>query len=137
MWDAIVIGSGIGGLAAAAALAKRKRRVLVLEQHSVAGGLTQTFSRKEWTFAPGVHYIAGVGPHPGPEGQFGRLLAWLSDGALSFTACANPYDIIRLPGVRVRDRPPRECLPRSVAGTLPAAASSHRRLVRRPRSGTQ
>jgi phytoene dehydrogenase-like protein len=30
MWDVIVIGSGIGGLAAAAALAKRKQRVLVL-----------------------------------------------------------------------------------------------------------
>jgi all-trans-retinol 13,14-reductase len=98
MWDAIVIGSGIGGLAAAAALAKRKQRVLVLEQHRVAGGLTQTFRRQEWTFAPGVHYIAGVGPHAGPDGQFGRLLNWLSDGALSFSACANPYDIVHLPG---------------------------------------
>ncbi len=98
MWDAIVIGSGIGGLAAAAALAKRKRRVLVLEQHSVAGGLTQTFQRQDWSFAPGVHYIGGVGSHPGQEGQFGRLLAWLTDDALSFTSCANPYDIIHLPG---------------------------------------
>jgi all-trans-retinol 13,14-reductase len=98
MWDAIVVGSGIGGLAAAAALAKRKRRVLVLEQHSVAGGLTQTFRRQDWSFAPGVHYIGGVGPHSGQEGQFGRLLTWLTDGALSFTACANPYDIVHLPG---------------------------------------
>jgi all-trans-retinol 13,14-reductase len=98
MWDAIVIGSGIGGLAAAAALAKRGRRVLVLEQHSIAGGLTQTFRRQDWDFAPGVHYIGGVGPHRGQDGQFGRLLAWLTDGALSFTACANPYDIIHLPG---------------------------------------
>ncbi|HJV96313.1 MAG TPA: NAD(P)/FAD-dependent oxidoreductase, partial [Albitalea sp.] len=98
MWDAIVIGSGIGGLAAAAALAKRERRVLMLEQHSVAGGLTQTFQRQGWRFAPGVHYIGGVGPQPGPDGQFGRLLGWLSDGALRFEPCANPYDIVRLPG---------------------------------------
>jgi all-trans-retinol 13,14-reductase len=98
MWDTIVIGSGIGGLAAAAALAKRQRRVLVLEQHSVAGGLTQTFSRQDWTFATGVHYIGGVGPEPGPENQFGRLLSWLSDGALKFTPCVNPYDIVHLPG---------------------------------------
>ncbi|MBL8346645.1 MAG: NAD(P)/FAD-dependent oxidoreductase [Rubrivivax sp.] len=98
MWDAVVIGSGIGGLASAAALGKRGKRVLLLEQHSVAGGQTQTFRRQGWEFATGVHYVGGVGPHPGAEGQFGRLLAWLSDGALQFAPCANPYDIVRLPG---------------------------------------
>jgi len=98
MWDAIVIGSGIGGLAAASALAKRGQKVLVLEQHSVAGGLTQTFSRQGWTFATGLHYLSGVGPEPGAAGQLGRLLHWLSDGALQFADCGNPYDIVRLPG---------------------------------------
>src|SRR4029079_4292043 len=98
MWDAIVIGSGIGGLAAAAALARRSRRVLVLEQHGVPGGLTQTFRRQEWTFATGVHYIGEVAPDRGDRGQFGRLLGWLSGGALQFSPCANPYDIVHLPG---------------------------------------
>lgn len=98
MWDVIVIGSGIGGLAASAALGKRGKRVLVLEQHSVAGGQTQTFRRHGWEFATGVHYLGGVGPHAGGEGQFGRLLAWLTGGELHFTPCANPYDIVRLPG---------------------------------------
>ncbi len=98
MWDAIVIGSGIGGLAASAALGKRGKRVLLLEQHSVAGGQIQTFRRQGWEFATGVHYIGGVGPTPGSGGQFGRLLAWLSDDALRFSPCANPYDIVRLPG---------------------------------------
>jgi all-trans-retinol 13,14-reductase len=45
-----------------------------------------------------VHYIGGVGPQPGPDGQFGRLLHWLSGGALQFAECANPYDVVRLPG---------------------------------------
>jgi all-trans-retinol 13,14-reductase len=98
MWDAIVIGSGIGGLAAAAALGKRGRKVLVLEQHKVAGGQTQMFRRQDWVFATGVHYLGGVGPQAGEAGQFGRLLAWLSDDSLQFAACANPYDIVRLPG---------------------------------------
>lgn len=93
MWDALVLGSGIGGLTAAAALAHRGQRVLVLEQHSVAGGLTQTFTRGGWTFATGVHYIGGVGPQAGADGQFGRLLNWLSQGALQFAPGHNPYRI--------------------------------------------
>ncbi len=98
MWDAIVIGSGIGGLAAAAALGKRGWRVLMLEQHAAPGGLTQTFRRQDWSFATGVHYVGGVGDHPGANGQFGRLLGWLSDGELRFAPLVNPYDIVRLPG---------------------------------------
>lgn len=99
MWDAIIIGSGISGLSAATALSRRGRRVLVLEQHRVGGGLTQTFTRRDWSFATGVHYVSGVGPDPGPGGQFGRLLQWLTDGALRFADCGNPYDIVRLPGL--------------------------------------
>ena len=108
MWDTIVIGSGIGGLTAACALARRGQRVLVLEQHAVAGGMTQTFGRQGWTFATGVHYIGGVGGQPGAEGQFGRLLDWLGGGALRFASCGNPYDIVRLPGFEFGIEHPEE-----------------------------
>ncbi len=83
---------------AAAALGKRGKRVLVLEQHHMPGGQTQTFRRQDWVFPTGVHYLGGVGPHAGPEGQFGRLLSWLADGDLAFAPLANPYDIVQLPG---------------------------------------
>ena len=96
--DAVVIGSGVGGLTAAAALARSGRRVLVLEQHSQLGGLTQTFRRGDYTFAPGVHYIGGVGDAPGPEGQFGRMLRRFAGDGLRFSAVGSPYDIVRLPG---------------------------------------
>jgi all-trans-retinol 13,14-reductase len=97
-FDAIVAGSGIGGLTAAAALAKHGRRVLVLERHTQLGGLTQTFSRGPYRFAVGVHYIGGVGEVPGPGGEFGRLLAWLSEGRLQFAPIGSPFDVVRLPG---------------------------------------
>lgn len=108
MWDTIVIGSGIGGLVAAAALAKSGQRVLGLEQHQVPGGLTQTFSRQGWTFSTGVHYLGGVGPQAGPEGQFGRLLDWLSDGSLEFADGGNPYDVVRLPNFEFGIEHPEE-----------------------------
>ena len=97
-FDAIVIGSGIGGLTAAAALAKCGRRVLVLEQHTQLGGLTQTFKRNQYTFATGLHYIGGVGDALGADGQFGRMLKWLTGGRLEFASMGSPYDVIRLPG---------------------------------------
>lgn len=106
MWDTIVIGSGIGGMAAGAALARRGQRVLLLEQHRVPGGQTQTFRRGDWVFATGVHSLSGVGPQDGPEGQFRRLLAWLTGDALQFAPCANPYDIVRLPGFEFGIRHP-------------------------------
>ena len=39
-----LIGSGMGGLACAAALAKTGHKALVLEQHYVAGELTRRFT---------------------------------------------------------------------------------------------
>jgi len=94
LWDAIVIGSGVGGLACAAALTKAGRRVLVLEQHSVAGGLTQTFSRDGYTWDVGVHYLGQMGP----GGQARRVLDWLSDSAIEFASVGPVYDTVRFPG---------------------------------------
>ncbi len=64
-WDAIVIGSGLGGLTAAAYLCAAGKRTLVLESHYVAGGNSQVFRRKhkglEYEFDVGIHYIGECG----------------------------------------------------------------------------
>ncbi|KAF0687383.1 Aste57867_20866 [Aphanomyces stellatus] len=57
--DVIVIGSGMSGLTVASALAKEGKRVLVLEQHDVAGGNNHTFEEKGYEFDTGLHYIGG------------------------------------------------------------------------------
>src|SRR5512135_249099 len=44
-FDAVIIGSGLGGLSCAAAFARQGFRPLVLEKHDRAGGYATTFSR--------------------------------------------------------------------------------------------
>ena len=64
-YDAIVIGSGIGGLSVASLLAQAKKKVLLLEQHNVAGGCCHTFMSGGYEFATGIHYIGEM--HEGSE----------------------------------------------------------------------
>lgn len=64
-YDAIVIGSGSGGLTAALALARAGRRVAVFEQHSLAGGYSQSFEIQGFRFSPGIHYVGALGPGGG------------------------------------------------------------------------
>jgi phytoene dehydrogenase-like protein len=61
-WDAVVIGAGIGGMVCAGYLAASGRRVLVLEQHDVAGGNSHVFRRRRsYEFDVGVHYLGDCG----------------------------------------------------------------------------
>lgn len=46
-FDAVIIGSGLGGLSCAAAFANQGFKALVLEQHYIPGGYATTFKRRE------------------------------------------------------------------------------------------
>ncbi len=91
-WDAIVVGSGIGGLAAAATLSKLGgKRVLVLERHYTAGGFTHTFRRPGYEWDVGVHYIGEVSR---PTSALRRVFDFVTDGALEWADMGEVYDRI-------------------------------------------
>lgn len=58
-YDAIVIGSGIGGLVAATQLAVRGARVILLEKYIIPGGSSGYFQREGYTFDVGSSVMFG------------------------------------------------------------------------------
>ena len=63
-WDAVIVGSGLGGLSCAAAFARQGFKPLVLEQHSQAGGYATTFRRRDFVFDASLH-STGAGERDG------------------------------------------------------------------------
>jgi len=91
-WDTIVIGSGMGGLSAAAALAKGgKERVLILEKHTKLGGTTHVFREKGVDFDTGLHYVGGRVWQP--TSVVRKLFDWTTDGKLQWERLDDVYDV--------------------------------------------
>jgi phytoene dehydrogenase-like protein len=98
-YDAIVIGSGIGGLAVASIMAQRRAwRVLVLERHFKIGGFTHTFTRPGgWTWDVGLHYVGEMG-----EGMMGlRLADLITNGAAKWNPLPDEFDVFEYPELKV------------------------------------
>ena len=82
-YDVVVIGSGPGGLAAAACLSKMGKKVAVLEQHYTAGGFTHAYSRNGYEWDVGVHFVNGVTSR---EEFFRKLFDFITDAKLDWVA---------------------------------------------------
>jgi all-trans-retinol 13,14-reductase len=90
-YDAIVVGSGLGGLTSALLLAQHGKRVLVVERHWVLGGFTHVFKRKDWEWDVGVHYVGEVHRE---HTVLRRLFDHLTGGELKWEDMGEVYDRI-------------------------------------------
>src|SRR5215510_10133967 len=70
-YDAIIIGSGIGGLFCGNILAKAGLKVLLLERHYMLGGFCSTFRRRGFIFDAATHFYPLLG---NPTTLTGKLL---------------------------------------------------------------
>jgi prolycopene isomerase len=83
VWDAIVIGSGIGGLVTATQLAAKGAQVLVLEKYLIPGGSAGYFERQGYRFDVGASMIFGFGQQ-GTTNLLTRALAAVNQSITTF-----------------------------------------------------
>ena len=85
-FDAVVIGSGLGGLTAAALLAKAGRKVCVLERNHSIGGAASAFKIGTLTIEPSLHHTADPRDPDEPKHAILRELGLLDE--IQWTAIA-------------------------------------------------
>jgi all-trans-retinol 13,14-reductase len=120
-YDAVVIGSGIGGLGAAALLAKHGgKRVLVLERHYTLGGFTHVFRRPGYEWDVGVHYLGELQP----GAMLRAIFDDVSDGRLEWADMGEVYDRVLLGGEQYDFVKGADTFKRALKGRFPAEAEA-------------
>ncbi len=91
-YDAVIIGAGVGGLVCGNLLARAGMKVLLVEQHYMAGGYCSTFRRKGYTFDAATHFYPLLG---NPATITGKLLVDL--GVKTRWVKMDPVDTFHFP----------------------------------------
>ena len=77
MYDTIIIGAGMSGLAAGIRLAYYDQRVCILERHYTIGGLNSFYRMRGRDYDVGLHALTNVTPKGTKKGPLARLLRQL------------------------------------------------------------
>ena len=87
-YDAIIIGSGLGGMTTGAFMAKEGKKVLVLERHYEPGGFTHVFKRRGYEWDVGVHYIGNVHKPT----MIKKMFDYITDEPIEWADMGDVYD---------------------------------------------
>ncbi len=129
MYDTIIIGAGMSGLAAGIRLAHYDRRVCILERHSAVGGLNSFYGRGGRTFDVGLHAVTNYSPRGARQGPLARLLRQLRLAWDELSLSPQVGSAIMFPGVTLEFSNELEMLESEVARQFPGQSDNFRRLL--------
>jgi phytoene dehydrogenase-like protein len=129
MYDAIIIGAGMSGLAAGIRLAHFGKRVCILERHYTIGGLNSFYRLRGRDYDVGLHAVTNFTPKGTKKGPLARLLRQLRFRWDDFALAPQRYSAIRFPSVQLRFSNGLDLLNEEIADKFPNEVDGFRRLV--------
>lgn len=102
VYDVVIIGAGLSGLAAGIRLAMFDLKVCIVEKHTVIGGLNSFYKRKDRVFDVGLHAITNYTPKGVRSSPLGKILKQLRFSHDDFRLCKQQVSEIRFPGKALR-----------------------------------
>lgn len=128
-YDAIVIGAGMSGLAAGIRLAQFERKVVVLDRHSLWGGLNSFYKRGGRRYDTGLHALTNYVPKGTKSTPLAKLLRQLRISHDDLRLGEQTFSEIRFPDLRLRFANQFGLLEDDVAAAFPAERDGFARLV--------
>lgn len=129
MYDTIIIGAGMSGLAAGIRLAHYDQKVCILERHTTIGGLNSFYRMNGRDYDVGLHAVTNFTPKGAKKGPLARILRQLRFKWEDFALAPQKGSRIVFPGVQLRFNNDPEFLRNEVAKTFPGQIDNFNRLI--------
>jgi phytoene dehydrogenase-like protein len=129
MYDTIIIGAGLSGLAAGIRLAYYDQRVCILERHTTIGGLNSFYHMGGRSYDVGLHAVTNYAPKGAKRGPLARLLRQLRLTWDDLALTPQVGSTIAFPGVSLRFNNDFELFQSEVERCFPRQKDNFQRLV--------
>ena len=129
MYDTIIIGAGMSGLAAGIRLAYYDQKVCILERHYTIGGLNSFYRMRGRDYDVGLHALTNVTPKGTKKGPLARLLRQLRFSWDDLEISPQLGSEIVFPGVRVGFNNDLDYMRHEVEREFPKETDNFERLI--------
>lgn len=129
MYDTIIIGAGMSGLAAGIRLAYYDQKVCILERHNTIGGLNSFYRMNHRDYDVGLHAVTNFSAKGAKRGPLARILRQLRFKWEDFALAPQTGSRIAFPGLDLRFDNDLELLKSEVARAFPTQRESFERLL--------
>lgn len=129
MYDTLIIGAGMSGIAAGIRLAHFDQRVCICERHTTIGGLNSFYRLRGRDYDVGLHAVTNFTPKGTRRGPLARLLKQLRLRWEDLDLSPQRESAVAFPQARLRFNNDPRLLEEEIAAAFPGEVDNFRRLA--------